>query len=266
MVVTTGYPGTSHRGTYIHNLFQSGAPTLSGVVEMYNERVKRGDLPKDLDMTFVMVSGDGGMDIGMGPTIGTANRNHKMIVLEYDNQAYMNTGAQLSYSTPLGHMTATSNVGPAQSGKRYHHKDTVQIMAATHIPYVFSAVESQPMDMLRKAAKAQWYAKHEGMVYGKILSFCPLNWKSPEDQGKKIVQAAVDSCFFPLYEVEHGKTVITYDPEATNKKIPMKDYLGLMGKTKHLCGPKCAEILKAGEAEVERRWRALKAKHEHPLL
>jgi len=266
MVVTTGYPGTSHRGTYIHNLFQSGAPTLSGVVEMYNERVKRGQLPKDLDMTFVMVSGDGGMDIGMGPTIGTANRNHKMIVIEYDNQAYMNTGAQLSYSTPLGHMTATSNVGPAQSGKRYHHKDTVQIMAATHIPYVFSAVESQPMDMLRKAAKAQWYAKHEGMVYGKILSYCPLNWKCPENEGKKVIQSAVDSCFFPLYEVEKGKTVITYDPEATGKKIPMKDYLGLMGKTKHLCGPKCAEVLKQGEAEVERRWRVLKAKHEHPLL
>jgi pyruvate ferredoxin oxidoreductase alpha subunit len=49
MVVTTGYPFTSHRGTYIHNLFQSGSSTLAGLVEMYHERLRRGELPKDLD-------------------------------------------------------------------------------------------------------------------------------------------------------------------------------------------------------------------------
>ena len=31
---------------------------------------------------------------------------------------------------------------------------------------------------MRKVAKAQWYAKNEGLVYGKILSFCPLNWRT----------------------------------------------------------------------------------------
>jgi len=35
MVVTTGYPYTAHKITYIHNLFQNGAATLSGVVEMF---------------------------------------------------------------------------------------------------------------------------------------------------------------------------------------------------------------------------------------
>ena len=41
-----------------------------------------------------MITGDGGMDIGMGPAIGAALRNHKMIILEYDNEGYMNTGAK----------------------------------------------------------------------------------------------------------------------------------------------------------------------------
>ena len=49
-----------------------------------------------------MVSGDGGMDIGMGSALGAALRNHHMIIFEYDNGGYMNTGYQLSYSTPLG--------------------------------------------------------------------------------------------------------------------------------------------------------------------
>jgi pyruvate ferredoxin oxidoreductase alpha subunit len=233
---------------------------------MYHERKRRGELPEDLEITFIMVTGDGGMDIGMGPTIGVANRNHRMIILEYDNQGYMNTGAQLSYTTPLGHRTSTSNVGPAQVGKQYHHKDTLQIMAATHIPYVFSAMEGFPHDLIKKAAKAQWYADHEGLVFGKLLSFCPLNWRSEDDVGTEVTQAAADSCFFPLYEVERGRTTITYDPEAVGRRISLRDYLGMMGKTRHMLSKENKPVLEEAEAEVERRWLRLKAMHEHPLL
>lgn len=266
MVVTTGYPYSSHRVTYVHNLFQNGAATLSGLVEMFHERKRRGELPADEDITFVMVTGDGGMDIGMGPAIGTALRNHGLIIVEYDNEGYMNTGSQLSYSTPLGHMTSTSHVGSASGGKEFHHKDTAQIMAACHIPYVFTGVEAYPVDLVKKAAKAQWYARHEGTVYGKLLITCPLNWRSEDRLGMHVVKAASDSCFFPLYEVERGQTRITYDPEAAGKRVPAGEWLRLMGKTKHLLRPEYADELKAFEAEVERRWRRLKAMHEHPLL
>ncbi len=266
MVVTTGYPLTSHRVTYVHNLFQNGAATLGGLVEMFHERVRRGELPAGEDITFLMVTGDGGMDIGMGAAIGAALRNHGMIVLEYDNQGYMNTGSQLSYSTPFGHMTSTSHVGPAQTGKAFHHKDTPQIMAATNIPYVFTSVEGYPDDLLAKAAKAQWYARNEGLAYGKILISCPLNWKTEDRVGTDIVQGAVDSCFFPIYEIERGKTSITYDPEAVGRRIPVRAWLEQMGKTRHLAKPQHAQALASIEAEVERRWQRLKSMDEHPLL
>lgn len=269
MVTTTGYPYSSHKATYIHNLFQNGAATLSGVVEMFWERKRRGELDdlglKD-DFTFVMVTGDGGMDIGMGPAIGAALRNHRMIIVEYDNEGYMNTGAQLSYSTPLGHRTSTSNIGGTQQGKVFHHKDTAQIMAATNIPYVFTGSEAYPQDLVKKAAKAQWYAQNEGLVYGKILIACPLNWISKDDEGTNIVDAAVNSCFFPLYEVERGQTSITYNPEEKSKRVPLTEWLKTMGKTRHLLKPENAEALRAFEGEVERRWQILLAKHEHPFL
>ena len=266
MVVTTGYPRTAHRITYIHNLFQNGAATLSGLVEMYLERMRRGELPGSPDITFMMVTGDGGMDIGMGSALGAAHRNHNMIILEYDNQGYMNTGAQLSYATPMGHRTSTSEVGSERTGKTFHHKDTAQIFAACHLPYVFTASEGYPEDFMRKVAKAQWYAKREGLVYGKVLSFCPLNWRTKDDAAEEVLQAALDSCFFPVYEVEKGHTSITYDPDATGRRRAVADWLGLMGKTKHLLAPDQAEQLAAIEAEVERRWRRLKAMHEHEGL
>ena len=266
MVVTTGYPFSSHRVTYIHNLFQNGAATMSGLVEAYHTLVKRGRLPGDEDFTFIMVTGDGGLDIGQGPAIGAGVRNHKMILIEYDNQAYMNTGTQLSFTTPLGHQTSTSGVGPGERGKAFQHKDSAQIMAACHIPYVFTAAESQPRDMVRKAAVAQKMAAEEGFVFGKVLSVCPLGWRSAEKDSVDIIQKAVDSCFFPLYEVRNGITSITYNPEDKDGKVPVMEWLKTMGKTRHLTKPENADIVEKFQAEVDRRWERIKAQNDNPLL
>lgn len=265
-VVTTAYPHSSHKQTMIHNLFQNGPATLSGTLEAFLELKERGEVPVSDDVTYVMITGDGGMDIGMGSAIGTALRNHKLIMLEYDNEGYMNTGSQMSYSTPMGHMTSTTNVGKAQQGKAFHHKDTAQIMASTNIPYVFTGTEAFPQDLIKKAAKAQWYAQNVGTVYGKILITCPLNWKSEERFGQTIMEAAVNSCFFPLYEVEQGETNITYNPEDKKKRIPLSDWLAYMGKTKHLLKEENKPMLDDFGKEIEARWQRLKAKHENPFL
>lgn len=265
-VVTTGYPYTSHKQSMIHNLFQNGPATLSGTVEAFFEMKRRGEIDVPDDFTFVMITGDGGMDIGMGSAIGTALRNHKMIILEYDNEGYMNTGSQMSYSTPIGHMTSTTGVGKTQQGKKFHHKDTAQIMAATNIPYVFTGTEAFPQDLVKKAAKAQWYAQNEGLVYGKLLITCPLNWKSEERYGEKIMKAAVDSCFFPLYEVERGETTITYNPEEKNKRVDVTEWLKYLGKSKHMLRPENEQLLNEFREVVEFRWNRLKAMHENPYL
>lgn len=265
-VTTSSYPYSSHKQTTIHNLFQNGPATLSGTVEAFLEMKRRGEIQVSDDATFVMITGDGGMDIGMGSAIGTALRGHKLIMLEYDNEGYMNTGSQMSYSTPIGNMTSTTNVGKTQQGKAFHHKDTAQIMAATNIPYVFTGTEAFPQDLVKKAAKAQWYAQNVGTVYGKILITCPLNWKSEDRYGNVIMEAAVNCNFFPLYEIEQGVTTITYDPEARKKKIPLSDWLKYMGKTKHLLKEENKALLEEFENEIERRWQRLKAMHEHPLL
>ncbi|TCT12282.1 pyruvate ferredoxin oxidoreductase alpha subunit [Natranaerovirga pectinivora] len=266
MVVTTAYPKSSFRVTYIHNLFQNGAATLSGVVEVFEEKQRRGEIPSGDDFTFVMVSGDGGLDIGMGPAIGAALRNHKMIIMEYDNGGYMNTGYQLSYTTPRGAKTSTSHVGPAQQGKLNFHKDTPMIMAATHIPYVATVSESQPADFIKKAAKAQKYAKEHGLAFIKALSACPLNWGDNPRYERNVIDAGVNSCYHPLFEIEQGVTTLTYNPEDRNKKISVEEFFKMMGRTKHLLKPENKEVLDAIQVEVDRRWERLKAMSENPVL
>lgn len=259
MVVTTAYPKTSFRVNYIHNLFQNGAATLSGIVEVYNEKIKRGELP-DEEITFIMVSGDGGLDIGLGSSLGAALRNHRMIIFEYDNSGYMNTGYQQSYSTPMGAKTSTSHVGKCESGKVTFHKDNPQIFAATNIPYVATVAESHPVDFIKKAKKAQEYAKSGGLSYVKCLSACPLNWGDVPRFERDVIAKAVDCCYHPLYEVENGITKITYNPEEKGNKVAVVDWFSMMGRTKHLATEKFKNIADEIQKEVDRRWERLKAK------
>lgn len=265
MVVTTNYPKTAFKVSYVHNLFQNGAATLAGLSKMYHKMQERGELPEG-DITFIMVSGDGGMDIGMGSAIGTALRNDPVIIFEYDNGGYMNTGYQLSYSTPMGAKSATSHLGEKQWGKTFFHKDMPRIMAATGMPYVATAAECEPDDFIKKAAKAQYYAKHYGTAYIKCMSACPLNWGDRPNTERKVISAAVNSCYFPLYEVEKGITSLSFDPEAKNKKIPVSDWLKMMGRTRHLCEDKYTEVLNSIQQEVDSRWKRLKTMSEHPEL
>ena len=86
------------------------------------------------------------------------------------------------------------------------------------------------------------------------------------DVSARVLQAAIDCCFFPLYEIEHGHTALTYDPEATGRRRPVSEWLGLMGKTRHLLRPDNAETVAGIQAETDRRWARIKAMHEHPLL
>ena len=259
MIITTAYPKTSFRVPYIHNLFQNGAATMSGIVETCKRRQEKGEIPKG-DIVFIMVTGDGGMDIGMGSALGTALRGHNMIIFEYDNGGYMNTGYQLSYSTPKGAKSATSHVGPLQYGKTFFNKDMPEIMAAANIPYVATVAECNPKDFITKAAKAAYYAKNQGMAYIKALSACPLNWNDNPATERAVIEAAVNCGYFPLYEVEKGITKLNYNHENSNKKMPVKQWLSMMGRTRHLVKEEYSSVVEEIQKEIDERFRKLKEK------
>lgn len=257
MVVSTCYPKTAFRMPYIHNLFQNGPATMTGIVAAYHKMQERGEYPEGR-ITFVMVSGDGGMDIGMGSAIGAAVRDDGFILFEYDNGGYMNTGYQQSYTTPKGAKSKTSHVGGQLSGKTFYAKNTARIMTATGISYVATAAESHVSDFRKKAKKAADYAAKGHFVYMKCLSACPLNWQDDPRTERKCIEKAVLSCYFPLYEVENGKVRITVNPEKNNKKIPVEEWFAMMGRTKHLCTEKYRDLLGDIQQHTDECWERLK--------
>jgi pyruvate ferredoxin oxidoreductase alpha subunit len=265
MVVTTGFPNTSFRVPYFHNLFHNATSTASGVIEMYKRFRRLGKLNEEI--TFIVVTGDGGDDIGMDQVIGAALRNDPMIVLEYDNKGYMNTGGQLCYTGVLGQRFTNANLGSQQKGKLQHHKDIIEILRGTHAPYLFHAGLSNYRDLIAKARKAQKMVREGNFVFGRFFSPCPLNWGADPKNGYKIVDKAIKSCLFPLYEIENGKTKLNYNPERAGQKIPVKELFASMGSAfAHLAADEFASVTEEIQKEVDRRWKRLVEMNANPAL
>ncbi len=251
-VSTFTYPYSAWTDSYIHNAFENAAATASGVEAAYNALKKRGKI--DDTYKFLAVGGDGGTyDIGFQSLSGAMERNHDMVYVCYDNEAYMNTGIQRSSATPMFADTTTTPNGTVSDGKQQNRKDMTEVMAAHRIPYVGqTTLMGNFKDLIEKSEKAI-YTK--GACFLNILAPCPRGWRYDAENIMDICKAAADTCFWPMYEVENGeKWTLTYEPK---KKLPIEDFLKMQGRFRHLLQPGKEEQVAKLQAEVDKRWETL---------
>ncbi len=250
-VGTTIYPYTAWRIPWIHNAFENAASTLSGIESMYRSLVKQGKM-KEQDIKFVAFAGDGGTyDIGIQALSGVLERGHRLLYICYDNQAYMNTGIQRSGATPYGAWTTTSPAGTVIPGKPQHRKDLTAIVAAHGIPYVAQASPHRFRDLMQKVRKG---VAADGPAFINVLSSCNRGWRHPTDTTMEMSRLAVDTRFWPLYEVEKGEWKLNYRPK---EKLPIEEFLKPQGRFRHLFKEENKHIIEELQAEVDRRWEAL---------
>jgi pyruvate ferredoxin oxidoreductase beta subunit len=254
-VSTYLYPYTAWKDAFIHSAFENSAATMSGVEAAYNAMKRKGNLNETYK--FISFGGDGGTyDIGLQSLSGAMERGHDMVYVCYDNGAYMNTGIQRSSATPMGADTSTSPAGKVIPGKQQVRKDLTKIMAAHHLPYVAQSVPPVPgtpymFDLYNKAEKAL-YTK--GANFINTLAPCPRGWRCDTATELDTIKAAVDTCFWPLFEIENGVYKLTYKPK---EKKPITEWLKTQGRFKHLFKPENAYMIAEIQAEVDARWEEL---------
>jgi pyruvate ferredoxin oxidoreductase alpha subunit len=143
----------------------------------------------------------------------------------------------------------------------------VEILRGTHAPYLFHAGISNYRDLIAKARKAQKMVREGNFVFGRFFSPCPLNWGADPKIGFRIVDKAVKSCLFPLYEVEHGKTKLNYNPEKAGLKVPVKELFATMGSAfAHLVSDEFSAVTDEIQKEVDHRWKRLVEMDSNPAL
>jgi pyruvate/2-oxoacid:ferredoxin oxidoreductase beta subunit len=214
----------------------SAAASASGLRRALDVRGRK-------DTQVVVFAGDGGTyDIGLQCLSSAAERNENIIYVCFDNEGYMNTGAQKSSSTP--HFART---GSTPAGKPTRKKNLTEIMAAHQIPYAATASSGFLPDLLEKVRKAK---AMRGLRLITLLVPCLDGWGVPEDDGITLARLAVQTGMFPLYEVEDGFRYTLSEPVKTR---PVRDYLQLQRRYRGLDDG----TVQALQHEVDEGWARL---------
>lgn len=252
-VSTFIYPYTAWTDSFIHTAFECAAATLSGTEAAYHSLKKQGKLAENEHTKFIAFGGDGGTyDIGLQSLSGAMERGHDMVYVCYNNGGYMNTGIQRSSATPKFADTTTSPAGEVVPGKMQARKDLTKIMTGHHLPYVAQTLAVNNMsDLYAKAEKAIYT---EGATFLNVLAPCPRGWAYSTEDLMQINKLAVETCYWPLYEVENGVYHINYKPA---NKLPIEEFLKPQKRFKHMFKPENEWMIKELQEEVDKRWQEL---------
>jgi pyruvate ferredoxin oxidoreductase beta subunit len=250
-VSTFIYPYTAWTDSFIHSAFENAGATISGAEAAYVALKRKGKI--DDTYKFIAFGGDGGTyDIGLQSLSGAMERGHDMVYVCYDNEAYMNTGIQRSSSTPKYTDTTTSPQGTILPGKPQFKKDLTAVMAAHGIPYVAqTTLTSNFKDLYEKSEKAIYT---NGPAFINAFAPCPRGWRYETPDLMLICKMAVESCVWPLYEVENGVWKLNYKPK---KKLPVEEYLKPQGRFRHLFKKGNEHLIEEIQKDVDRKWEDL---------
>ncbi|MCD6509933.1 MAG: pyruvate ferredoxin oxidoreductase [Thermoprotei archaeon] len=246
-VVSTIYPFTAWRIPFVHLAFENVAAAASGIESALRALERKGLFKSKKKVHVIAFGGDGGtFDIGLQALSGALERGHKFLYICYDNEAYMNTGIQRSGATPFAAWTTTSPVGSKIPGKPQFKKNLVGIAAAHEIPYAATASPAFWADYIRKVRRA---LDADGPALIHVLCPCPLGWRFDPSMTIDVARLAVETRFFPLYEIENGRKYrITFK---VPRPKPIMEYLKLQGRYRHLTRPEYSDLVKRLQEAVD---------------
>ena len=256
-VSTTIFPYSAWNIPWVHTAFANGAATGAGVEAAYQGLKRKGKIKEE--MRFVTFGGDGGTyDIGFQALSGMAERGQQLMYVCFNNEAYMNTGIQRSGATGFGASTTTSPAGTVQQGKTEYPKDLTMIMAAHDIPYVAQVSPHNWRDLISKCEKG---FECGGPAFINAVSPCPRGWRFASDETINMAKLSVETCVWPLYEVDNGKYNLTAESlkiaNGVMEKKPVTEWFKAQGRYKHMLKPENADLVKQVQEEIDRKWDRL---------
>ena len=262
-VVSSIYPYTSWATPWLHTAFENAAANASGIETALKIMKKKGRIKQE-QIDVIALAGDGGTyDIGIQALSGAVERGHDFLFVLYDNEAYMNTGIQRSGGTPYGASTTTSQAGTMIPGKLEQKKPIADIMVAHDMPYVATASAYYWRDLIEKVRKG---IEVNGPAFLHVFAPCPRGWRSDPAKSIELSRLAVETCIFPLWEAAKGEYKLSVPSRvfalAPQKKRPVKAYLEVQGRFRHLFTPKYEKMLDEIQQATDAKWNKLLKKCE----
>ncbi len=145
----------------------------------------------DVLTKVIVFAGDGAIyDIGNGPFNYALGENFDITWVIYNNEGYMNTGAQKSGATRFGSDRSTSPIGSKYAGKTTLHRRIIsQAMAISHV-YAAKLSIDNPLYAIKILKEAIAY---NGPSLVEFFSACPQGHQSPDWAGPLISRMMVEA-------------------------------------------------------------------------
>jgi pyruvate ferredoxin oxidoreductase beta subunit len=242
MTLLPTYPLTPFKVPWIHVAIENGGAVATGISRALKMKGKK-------DVNVLVYAGDGATyDIGFQALSSALERGDDFIYICYNNQSFGNTGVQRSSATPYGAYTTTTPTGKTNKiGNISERKPLTKIVAAHDIPYVATASVAYPVDFIKKVQKT---SKIKGPKFINLLCPCQPGWGFTTDDTIDTGELAVQTGFWPLYEIENGKFKLTFKPK---KLKPVKEYLETQVRFRHLD----KENIERMQKLIDERWDKL---------
>ena len=257
MTVTMSYPLSPMKSNWLYTAFASAPAGAQGVRDALDVLLAKGKLPPSEDLKVVVVTGDGAAyDIGLQSTAGAIDRRLDFYYLCYDNEAYGNTGFQVSSSTPFGSSTKTTPATTAfPLGNTTRKKDLFEVWRAMKAPYVATLSNSHGVDFLRKVEKGTGIRGPKLYI---ALAACPTGWGFDSRESIELEKLAVQTGIWPLKEAVDGVIRHTVVPRTLT---PVRDYLKTQERFSHLFEPtEQTEAIEAIQESVNSYWKDVGAR------
>ncbi|MDG7011100.1 MAG: pyruvate synthase [Nitrososphaerota archaeon] len=257
MTIAVSYPLSPLKSNWIYTAFASAPAGAQGVRDALDVLMAKGKLPASEDMKVVVVTGDGAAyDIGFQSAAGAIDRRLDFYYLCYDNEAYGNTGFQMSSSTPFGSASKTTPPTAANPIGNTHRKmDLFEVWRAQNAPYVATLSNSHGVDFLKKVEKG-------GTIRGPKMyidfAACPTGWGFDPKDSIELEKLAVQTGIWPLKESVDGVVRHTVVPRSL---LPVKEYLTKQERFAHLFEPtERTEAIRTIQESVNSYWAVAGAK------
>ncbi|MBI2806277.1 MAG: pyruvate synthase [Planctomycetes bacterium] len=251
MTLLAVYPFTPLRSSWLYTTMGSAAAGAQGVRDALDVLIAKGRIPAAEDLHVVVVAGDGStLDIGMSSLSGAIHRGLDFYYLCYDNEAYGNTGFQMSSASPFGSRTVTSQPTEHQSaGTLQRKKDLFEIWRAHRPPYIATLSTADPVDLTDKVRRA---GQFRGPKLFTAFATCPPGWGYDPSLGHEVAKLALDTGVWPLKEAVQGEERHTYIPDHLQ---PVEKYLQTQRRFAHLFFPqRNVDALRKIQEDVNAYW------------
>lgn len=252
MTMLAIFPYTPLESSWFYTAMASAPAGAQGVRDALDILLEKKRIPETEDLAVVVVTGDGAAsDIGLQSTLAAIHRGLDFYYLCYDNEAYGNTGFQMSSSSPYASTTATTPVGKrSHLGTEQRKIDLFEIWRSLKPPYIATLSAAYPLDLGEKVRQA---AKHKGPKLFTAISPCPPGWDYDERYSADLADLAVATGIWPLKEAVYGKVTHTLVP---GRFLPVEEYLSKQGRFRHLFHPeKRDDVIAEIQKEVDEYWQ-----------